>query len=173
MSDIALVFDPVSASFDWALDGSDLLTDDGLTTATFISWFCDRRADPGDVLPDEAPGPFGTNTRTGGDRRGWWGDFMTAAAANLQPGAAYSTPADRIGSKFWQLKRRKMTAALPAEVQADGMEALGWMEQDGIATNIDLAATPFDRQTILLAININLAGGLPFDFAYPVSVGAV
>lgn len=171
MTDIALVFDPKTMSFDYALDGAQLLQDDGLTTAIYLSWFCDKRADPGDVLPEEQPGPFGLNRQSGGDRRGWWGDFMTPATARLLPGQPYPVPAYRIGSRFWMFRRRKMTAQLVSEVQAEAVDCLSWMKTDGLAKSITATARAYGNHTIICSGRVEPVAGAPLAFRLPAIVG--
>jgi phage gp46-like protein len=170
VTDIATIYDPVSRTFDWALDGSSLLMDDGLETAIILSFFCDRRADDGDTLPGDAVGPFGGAREGSGDRRGWWGDFMTDQALSVAPGQPYPVPADRWGSRFWLLARRKMTSDLPGDVEAYAVEALRWMVDRGIAGAITASAVASDGQTIRLSGEVTLASGkgVPFRFAVPV-----
>jgi phage gp46-like protein len=150
MSDIATIFDPVKGIFDWAMDGPALLQDEGIATAVLLSLGCDKRANDTDTLPDDAIGPFGNGKKGSGDRRGWWGDFMTDAALDLQPGDHYPKPADRIGSWLWLFRRRKMTASLPGEIKAAATDALAWFVRDGIAKAVNLTAKAIDNQTILL-----------------------
>ena len=171
MSDIATIFDPVKGIFDWAINGPALLQDDGIATAVLLSLGCDKRANDTDTLPDDAIGPFGNGKKGSGDRRGWWGDFMTDAALDLQPGDHYPKPADRIGSWLWLFRRRKMTASLPGEIKAAAADALAWFVRDGIAKAVNLTAKAIDNQTILLTGEIVLVEGTPFRFLFPVTVG--
>ena len=59
--DIALIWNDALGAADIEIGASDLTTDAGLRTALLLSLFTDRRAEDGDVLPDNAS-----------DRRGWW-----------------------------------------------------------------------------------------------------
>jgi phage gp46-like protein len=171
MTDIAMVFDFTRGVFDYAMDGPQLAQDNGLSTAIILSWFTDARAQSYAELPQNQPGPFGLNKSTGGDLRGWWGDFMTAAVVNLLPGQSYPKPAFRLGSRFWLYKRRKMTAGLPAEVQADAYDALGWMKTIGVATSMNFSAFAVGNQTILIRGKIILANGQSVALLLPVVVG--
>jgi len=171
MTDIAIVFDPKAGTFDYAMNGPQLLQDDGLSTAILLSWFCDKRADPGDVLPEEQPGPFGLNRKSGGDRRGWWGDFMTPANVNILPGQSYPTPAFRFGSRFWLFRRRKLTPQLLNEVKLEGEDCLSWGKRDGIFRSVTVTAKAFGNQTIVCTGRVDLVAGSPLAFRLPVVVG--
>jgi phage gp46-like protein len=170
VSDIATVFDPANWRFDWRMSGPDLASDPGIGTAVIISLFTDQRAEDDDVLPDDAVGPFGISKKGSGDRRGWFGDFLTAAAADVLPGQPYPTPRYRIGSRLWLYRRRKMTDDLPGLIQQDAARALQWLVDDGIATEIQTSAVATDRQTITLSGTITLPDGSAYDFAYPLSL---
>lgn len=116
MSDIGLTWDTVNQSgADFSLTANDLATDDGLETAVLLSLFTDRRADPGDVLPDSEK-----------DRRGWWGDVFP------------NVPGDRIGSRLWLLDRAKTTPDTPILVVAHVKEALQWLIEDKVCDRIDV-----------------------------------
>ncbi len=164
MTDIAIVFNPATASFDYAMDGPQLLQDDGLSTAILLSWFCDKRAEPGDVLPEEQPGPFGLNHKSGGDRRGWWGDFMTPAAVGILPGGSYPVPAFRLGSRFWLFRRRTITPQLINEIQAEAVDCLSWMVDDGIASKVTATARQSGSQTIICNGRVQLVAGRHWRF---------
>src|SRR5690606_37822179 len=75
-------------------EGGDLVfgdfgieTDDGLESLVYMLLFTDRRADPGDDIPD------GTD-----DPRGWWGETFDYG----------------FGSKLWLLQRSKTTPRVVA-----------------------------------------------------------
>ncbi|MEG3640435.1 phage GP46 family protein [Magnetococcus sp. PR-3] len=103
---------------DLAFAGPQLLTDEGLTTAIIISWFSDRLAD--EASPWLAQGM---------DRRGWWCD-------------AYAPiPGDKIGSGLWQLMRQKQIEPVRVEAEEMAREAVQWMIEDKIATQIEVTAT--------------------------------
>jgi phage gp46-like protein len=111
MSDVTLVWDPVNLCADWVITGSLLEVGGDLASATLLSLFCDRVAQPGDVIPD------GTQ-----NRRGWWGD------------AGESVP---IGSRIWLLARAKQTDQTLARARDYIIEALQWLITDGVAIKID------------------------------------
>lgn len=120
MSDIRTAF--ISFAGDLVIAGPSLDDDDGLETAVVISLFTDRRAQPGDALPQFA--------HVGGlpDRRGWWGDSFA------------EVPGDRIGSRRWLLYREKLTPATVARLIEYDREALQWLIDDGIARAVNISA---------------------------------
>lgn len=125
MSDFATInpsdgFDP---RFDWAMDGPDLETDDGLRTAVTLSLFSDRRATDDDILPNA------DDT----DRRGWWGDLpVDTQAQSDRPGP------DLLGSRLWLLERAKATTQTAAKAKQYCVEALSWLIEDGVAHSVDV-----------------------------------
>ena len=146
MSDIALAWNPAIGGFDLALEGGQLVTDDGLMTAIIVSLFTDARASADDVLPEP-----------GSDRRGWWGDM-------LSPVAAW-----QMGSKLWLLAREKQVPAVLARARDASRAALGWLIEDGIASSVEVSAR-FPRQGWLgLVIEIVRPNGparQKYDFAW-------
>jgi phage gp46-like protein len=120
--DIALVFNPASLSFDYALSGGDLAIDNGLDTAVALSLFTDRLAAADDEIPDGS-----------GDRRGWWGDLPPDGTTP----EAQAT--DLIGSRFWLLSRAKRTQDTLNRAQGYGLEALQWLLDDGVAQTVIFA----------------------------------
>lgn len=116
MSDAALVW--LDSEADLALDGADLLLESGLETAVIVSFFCDRRADVTDVLPDVE-----------GGRRGWWGDLFSDAEN------------DRTGSRLWLLSREKRTQETLERARQYALEALAWMIEDEIAASVAVATS--------------------------------
>lgn len=134
MTDIALIWDGTSA--DIAIEHGDLVLDDGLTTATVVSLFTDRRARADDVLPADD-----------GDRRGWPGDAWAEVIG------------DQIGSRLWLLGREKELAETLRRARDYGREAMAWMIDDGIAASVDVTATAKRRGVLGLAVTINRRDG--------------
>lgn len=112
--DIKLKFDDLEATGDFELDNGDLLREEGLETAVRISLFTDARADEFDDLDDP------------NDKRGWWGDQLSEYEE------------DKIGSKLWLLKRSKTTQDVVSKAKIYALEALEWMVEDEVASNIDV-----------------------------------
>jgi phage gp46-like protein len=115
VSDIATIYVDRAHGIDWRLDGGDLASDNGLTTAVVISLFTDARARDDDVLP------LGQT-----DRRGWWGDAYPPAEG------------DRIGSRLWLLRASKQLQKALIEAREMAEEALAWMIADGVARKVEV-----------------------------------
>jgi phage gp46-like protein len=115
MTDIALVWQGTHG--DIAVDGTDLLADDGLDTAVMLSLFLDRRAEDADKLPDDV------------DPRGWWGDSFAEVLG------------DAVGSRLWLLGREKQLPSVANRVQEYAAEALAWLVDDGVASKVNTQAT--------------------------------
>lgn len=144
MTDIALVWNAAEGIADLAMNGPDLLTDNGLETAVILSLFSDRLAQPGDSIPD------GTS-----DRRGWWGDMPIAASEQDT-----TPPATAIyGSRLLLLDRGLGTTQTLRQAEAYAREALAWMTADGVAGAVSATATFPRTGTIALSITIEQAGG--------------
>lgn len=62
MSDFSLFWSDAEEAADLGVANNDLLTDDGLESAVYLSLFTDARAEESDTLPHGET-----------DRRGWWG----------------------------------------------------------------------------------------------------
>ena len=141
--DIRTAYDAGALALDFALDGADLATDEGLETAAAISLFTDRRAGRDDALP-------------GGDddRRGWWGDAFAGVEGDL------------IGSKLWLLGREKNLPEALNRARDYGAEALAWMVEDGIAERVEVvAAAPLDT-VLLLGVAIFRPNDPPVRFRF-------
>lgn len=134
MTDIALIWNGVAGA-DIAVAGGDLVTDDGLRTAIYISLFTDRVANDDDPLP------------AGADRRGWWGDALAA------------TPGDRIGSRLWLLRREKQLVSVLRRAETYAAEALAWLLEDRIAATVDVVATNPASGVLALAVTITRPTG--------------
>ena len=95
------------------LNGASIDADmtDSLTRAVIISLFTWRRAE--------------TNDDYDGSKYGWWGD-------------TFSTDDDKIGSKLYQLYRRKLTNSVILEAKEMIENALQWLIDDGLASAIDV-----------------------------------
>ncbi len=110
MMDIAIQYDPATNSFDIALDGADVATDDTLKTAIMICLFTDRRAEDDDEIPD------GTD-----NRRGWWDD-------------------PTLGSRLWLLSRAKAVPETLTDARKYAIEALQRLIDEGVITTVDVTA---------------------------------
>ncbi|NMZ37098.1 hypothetical protein HBO06_25325 [Pseudomonas proteolytica] len=92
------------------------LTDAAWQRAAVISLLTWRRAGADDVLDDA-------------ERFGWWGDSFPSQAD------------DQIGSRLWQLRRRKLTAETARDAEAFAREALAWMLADGRVTTVTVTTS--------------------------------
>lgn len=138
--DIALKYDVDAKVFDLAIVDGDLATDTTLETAVLLSLYTDRRALDEDVLPDE-----------GSDRRGWWCD-------------AYSDR--RHGSRLWLLSREKELDEVLRRAEDYAREALAWVIQDGIASNVDVEAIHLRRGVLQLIVGIQRSSGSVLESRY-------
>ncbi len=119
---------------DYAMNGFLLADDDGLATAVIISLWTDRQANADDVLP------------SGTDRRGWWGDELSATAG------------DKIGSRLWLNDSAKQLASVLLQDRAYAIEALQWLIDDGVASAVDVVASNPRTGVRALAVAITRPG---------------
>lgn len=117
MSNVALHWDAANNRADWSVQGGRVATGRLLASAVLLSLFTDRVAQPDYVAPDGS-----------GDRRGWWHDTFEGVP---------------IGSRLWQLRRRKIADrnALIGEAGDMVREALQWLLDSGLASAVDVAVT--------------------------------
>jgi phage gp46-like protein len=131
-----ITLDWLDQALDVALIDGDLATDDGLRTAVALSLLCDRLAEPDDIIPD------GTD-----NRRGWWAD----AIADIE--------GDKWGSRLWLLGREKELPEVRRRAEAYAREALDWLLEDGVATEIDVTAETLGRDVLWLKVIIKRGDG--------------
>lgn len=124
----------------------DITTDSGLRTAVIYSLFTDRRADEDDELPDNS-----------GNRRGSWQDQYL------------DIPGDIEGSRLWLLRRSKKTPSVLARGKEYAEEALQWLIDDGVATQILVTTSWKNDDWLVLKVRIELPSGTPYEdvFNYP------
>ena len=106
---------------------------DSLSRAVVISLFTWSRADTGDVYD-------------GSNKYGWWGDSYP-----VEPG-------DKIGSKLWQLLRRKLTDDVIAEVEEVSRDSLQWMIDDGICSNVDVSVERSEINRVNISVVLTVDG---------------
>jgi phage gp46-like protein len=138
--DLALTSTPNGTTFDLALDGYDLASEQGLRSAVLVSLFTDRRAAADDEIPD------GTN-----DRRGSWMDSYPAVAR------------DQMGSRLWLLARAKELPDTLERARAYTLEALQWLIDDGVAAAVNVEAFWVRREVLGLRVGITLADRSQFE----------
>lgn len=85
---------------------------DSLSRAIVISLFSWKRADKNDIYDKEL------------GKQGWWGDSLND---------------DKIGSKLWQLLRNKITSETIYQAEEMVFDALKWLIDDGICTDISVS----------------------------------
>ena len=142
-----LFYDPARGTFDLALTpagGLDPGIGNGgaLEASVWVSLFTDALADPADMTPD-----------LGGDRRGWWGDSGRAADA-------------RMGSLLWLHMREKKTETVRLKVENAAREALQWLIDDGIASDVTVAASfpSAPRDALALVVTLTEPNGVRRDW---------
>lgn len=117
LEDIKLKYDEINNEIDLEVldNAGDVTTEPGLETAVLISLYTDRRARDDDPVSDEE-----TN------KRGWWGDLVSPEEVE-----------DQIGSRKWIFwERGKTTEQVMEDVKEADYEALQWLIDDGIASEI-------------------------------------
>lgn len=119
-ADLLLYFDGLFLRGDMHLDGADLAVDHGLETACVVSLFSDRRAGATDELPAGETA-----------RRGFWGAAIPDRADD----------AGRFGSHLWLLCREKQTETTRLRAEQYAAEALEWMLEDGVASEVVVTAS--------------------------------
>jgi len=119
------------SEFDLAIEGNDLLADNGMRTAIIISLFTNRQAEVDDVIPDGSD-----------NRRGWWGDSFNAIDGDLT------------GSRLWLLGREKQTQAVLLRAKEYTDEALQWMLDDGVASRLDITTEWLDNATLGIQVKV-------------------
>jgi phage gp46-like protein len=117
----------------------DLTTDD-LKTAVYISLFTDRRADSDDPVDND-------------NRGGYWGDSLET---------------DPLGSRLWILRRAKITSDTIGLIEKYCLEALQWLIDDNIASQI--IVTPernsIDKFRVDIPITITRPNGVTETLNY-------
>lgn len=131
--DFSLSFDPESGLLDMSLAGADFAGDDTLVTAVLLSLCADRL-----VLAHEV--------RPGEDRRGWWADAYAAS------------PQDKFGCRWWLLAREKQLQSSVQRARDYALEALKWMQEDGLVTSVGVTAFVPRMGWLVLLITLSLNG---------------
>ena len=145
MSDVGLFIierEQGSSYLDIKIEPTGIVADDGLETAVYISLFTDQRCDVEEIPLFETTG-----------QRGWWGDLLS------------EVDGDRIGSKFWLLKREK---TLPQTLQKFidyAKFSLQWMIEDGIAEDVVVDAEFLRQGVMKMTIQIKKPDGLSVIFS--------
>ena len=137
---IRMEYDNTTQAGDLAQTSGKLVDDDGLETAVLISLFTDRRADEGDGADE-------------GDLRGWWGDGYP------------DVQGDRTGSKLWLCFGRKTTAETRTTAIRYAEDALTWMIEDGVASQVQVTASWLQEGALKIGLLLGVAIYKPGDVA--------
>jgi len=130
MSDIKTYWDTDNGVGYWTVVPGDLASDDDLETAVLISLFTDRLAHTDDNIDQS-------------NRRGWWGD----------------TDADyQIGSRLYLIRRTKLTTETAKNAKIYATEALQWLIDDGIVSDITVQTQIVFPSRLYLAISYTKPG---------------
>ena len=140
MTDIKLAMQEFGG--DLVVVGADVNRDDGLETAVILSLFCDRRAAPEDLPPEDT------------DLRGWWGDVDIADTG------------DQTGSLLWLIRREKQLPRVLTRARDYAQAALQWMIDDKVATSVQVDAEIVRRGFLGLTITITRPRGDQVSFRY-------
>ena len=143
LGDLALEWDPVNGVADLVMLDGDIASDRGLVTAMLLSLVLDRRAESDDVPP----------SGDARDRRGWWADQFA------------EVPEDRIGSRLWLLARSKLTRDTAQRAEEYVHEALAWMLEDRVATEIGVQVE-LGPKAMLIAITPQRPGRDPVTYRF-------
>jgi len=153
--DIKIIWDKNNLEGDLQLNKGDLLREEGLETAVFISLFTDKRADDEDPLDNL------------NDKRGWWGDNTTENNYKM-------------GSKLWQYERAKTTINDITKIKETIEESLQWMIEDEVAKKIEVTAERFgiignDRLAITIIIKKSDGNetAIKFDDLWNIQLGGI
>jgi phage gp46-like protein len=143
MADIELNWIASSFGADMRLAGAMLSQDNELRTAVVVSLFSWARANDEDVLPDEDA-----------TRQGFWGDSYPVEQGH------------KVGSRLWLLRREKLTTQTIARAQEYCREALQWLLDDKIASNVEVVCVRngIDRLDISVTITRYYGGKTKLDF---------
>ena len=136
MTDIYLNWNSESFTADMSMQLGDIVTGREIETAVIMSIFTWRRANADDELPE---GEI--------SRQGWWADTY----ANV--------PNDKIGSRIWLARRRKMTQSTETFIYDCIDECLKWMIEDQIAVKIEIETERQGLSTLALKIIIHESSG--------------
>lgn len=147
-----LVLEAGDGGYDLRIDGYDLATEAGLRSAVIVSLFSDARAAPEDVQGGE-------------DRRGWWADAWPEVAE------------DETGSLLWLLGRSKTTTEVLRQAEEHAEQALAWLVEDEVASQISATAERVQRDHLALTIDIMRPSGeamqLRFEDLWKAALNAV
>ncbi|MEK6788514.1 MAG: phage GP46 family protein [Pseudomonadota bacterium] len=105
-----------------------------LERAVVISLFTWRRAAADDAYD-------------GDDPMGYWGDTWPTVMN------------DRIGSRLWLLSRAKITAQVLEAARGYAIEALSWMQEDGVVNSLSCQAQRYGIDAAALVVSLTRKDG--------------
>lgn len=139
--DIALA--PSFENFlDLCFEDDDLVTDEGLDTAIFLSLFLDARATPDELPPGEE------------NPRGWWGDLFS------------EDPGEKTGSKLWLLNRSTHTDENRALAKQFAEDALAWIVEDQVAQAVTVSIEKVSLEESKLSVVLSRPRGRKTDYRF-------
>lgn len=141
MADFAMIMREFGG--DIAIEGDDIVRDDGLETSVIISLFSDARASP-DLIPVELPKD---------DLRGYWGDIANEVG-------------DSTGSLLWLLKREKQVPTTLTRAKQYCREALKWMIDDKVSSRIEIDAQYIATGWMMITVDIYRPSGEKIRYRY-------
>lgn len=142
MTDITLKIPEKKMEFDMSVSNADLTTGDDLVTSVFISLFTWARAKPDDDVPPES------------QKFGWWGDQLA------------EDPNQRMGSRLWLLKRKKLTQETINLAVDYIKEALDWLVKDGVVGKIEVIPERNGLQELDITVILYRNGAQPAEMRF-------
>jgi phage gp46-like protein len=133
MIDLKLTQD-ASGVWDLSISNGDLEGVEGFDTAIFSSLLTDARAPESIVLKPE-------------NRRGWMGNLASTVDGR------------DFGGLLWLVNQRRLTQETLNEAVDYARQALDWLVEDGLASNIEVTGTIVPRSGITLEIVITSPEG--------------
>ena len=132
---------PLIISVDGVAINTGMRPPDPLVRAVVVSLFTWRRAQAGDQLPTA-------------ELNGWWGDTYADLAG------------DQIGSRLWLLSRSRLDAPTVARAKDYAAEALQWLLDDGVASQVDVTTARVGLDRLLINVVITRGGGQSLDLRF-------
>lgn len=136
-----MIGDESTLVIDGITTNASMTPNDLLARAVMISLFSWRRAQDGDV-------------GNGDKKYGWWGDNY-ADVVN-----------DKIGSRLWLLARSKLTLETLSRAREYAIEALQWLLDDGVASDVSVTAERNGNERLDLWIVITRGDGSKLDLRF-------
>jgi phage gp46-like protein len=142
----------VTDAFQWdaVVENGAIQQDEGLFTAVALSFFTDAPATADDLA--EAGLPADTPS-------GYWGHAYPVVEGDVE------------GSKLWLLKRRYWDDRTIELGEQYAAEALEWMEEDGLARDIEVTGSKLSTDQLLLVVAITKADGSRWTSRWAYSLG--